>query len=112
MYSVRKIADNAAVVVPEENLDMHEVPLLEDAFKMTMENLTECNILVDLSKVGYMGSACLRVMVTVDYALKQKGLRMVLFEPNLIIMKLLELTEIKNHIFVRETLEQALNSIE
>ena len=111
MKLTERIRDDIAVVYPEGNLDIHAVLVLEEIFNIAMEDNPGCNILVDLHDAGHISSSCLRILVAVHTALEKKGLKLVLFDPNTINRKVLDLTEISNFIKVCDTLEQAIGSV-
>jgi anti-anti-sigma factor len=111
MKPTKKIGTDAIVIYPEGKLHIHAVLVLEEMVNIAIEENPGCNVLIDLSDVEHLSSSCLRLFVGTQAKLLNKGLKLKLFNPNIISKKILDITELNTQIDVYDTEEDAVQSL-
>ena len=99
---------NAALVRLRGRAGIDQMPVLEKCFKGVKE-LTERNIILELSELSYIGSAGLGAMVTLKHAIDARGGRIVLVGLNPLVFDLFESAGFTKLFAVFQTLDEAVN---
>lgn len=112
-FQVRRHGD-IAVIVPSPQIEHLPETLLQPAAQMVLAPLKEDppnNIIVDLSGVGYFGSAFITFLLRCHLLVKNRGSELVLAGVNRNIRELLQTTALDTLWALYDTLGQALEAL-
>lgn len=112
-FQVRRHAD-LAVITPSPEVEHLPETLLEPAAQMVLAPLRAdppSQILVDLSKVKYFGSAFITFLLRCHHLLADQGAELVLAGVNPNIRELLRITNLDNHWALYDSAAEALQSL-
>lgn len=87
------------LLVLEGDIDSHTAPKLDAA---VLALGVDGDVVVDLSRVGFVDSSGLRVLVTAHTALVSQNQRLVLRSPSDAVVRLFEITGLIGHLHVEE----------
>lgn len=112
-FQVKRHGD-LAVVVPSPQVEHLPETLLEPAAQMVLAPLREDppnQIIVDLSKVKYFGSAFITFLLRCHHMLADRGADLVLAGVNPNIRELLRITNLDNHWALYDSAAEAINTL-
>ena len=112
-FQVRRHGD-LAVVVPSPEVEHLPETLLEPAAQMVLAPLREDppnQIIVDLSRVKYFGSAFITFLLRCHHLLVKRGADLVLAGVNDNIRELLRITNLNNHWALYDTAPEAIATL-
>lgn len=89
-------------LVLQGDLDSYSAPLLDaELASHDAERLS-----IDMSRVAFMDSSGLRVLVAADNSVRERGGQMVILAPSVPVRRLFELTAIDQHLSIRDELPE------
>lgn len=112
-FQVRRHGD-LAVVVPSPQVEHLPETLLEPAAQMVLAPLREDppnQIIVDLSRVKYFGSAFITFLLRCHHLLAKRGAELVLAGVNPNIRELLRITNLDNHWALYDNAAEAIATL-
>ncbi len=96
---VSEAGDEVVMEVAGE-LDPHTAEQLSAALKPFTDRDDLQRVVLDLSSLGFIDSSGLRAILTADDALRSRGARLTLRSPSEAVRRLLEITDLLNHLEV------------
>ena len=84
-------------LVLDGDLDSHTAPRLDAAVQSLG---ADGEVTIDLSRVGFIDSSGLRVLITAHTLLCDRGQRLVLLSPSSAVVRLFEITGLTDHLHV------------
>ena len=112
-FQVRRHGD-IAVIVPSPQIEHLPETLLQPAAQMVLAPLKEDppnQIIVDLSEVGYFGSAFITFLLRCHHLLAARGSELVLAGVNPNIRELLRITNLEMYWALYDTAAEAINAL-
>lgn len=105
-----KKKDNYIIVYFESPLDIKTSPIAEKSLEMLLNRYESCNFILNLSKVAYINSAGLGVIILIAKKLEKKGKALKLTNLNNVVKKVITILDAHNIIDIYEDEEEAINS--
>lgn len=105
-----KKKDNYIIVYFESPLDIKTSPIIERSLEMLLNQYEECNFILNLSKVAYINSAGLGVIILTAKKLEKKGRTLKLTNLNNAVKKVINILDAHNIIDIYEDEDEAINS--
>jgi len=106
----RTVNNQTAVVAPVGEVDLHTAPEIKQHIAaLSDQGCTQ--IVVDLSRIDYMDSTGLGVLVGALKRLREKDGELRLVQPTPRVMRVLEITRLVNVFQIFHSEEEALNSL-
>jgi anti-anti-sigma factor len=82
-------------------LDPHTAPLLEHEIADGLaDEVSPRRVILDVAELGFMDSSGLRVIIRAHQELEARGAQLVLRSPSETVLRLLEITDLRNHLQV------------
>ena len=89
------------VIVLTGELDPHTAPLLEHEITDGLADaVSPERVILDVAALGFMDSSGLRVIIRAHQELEARGAALVLRSPSDTVLRLLEITDLRNHLTV------------
>ena len=89
------------VIVLAGELDPHTAPLLEHEIADGLaEEVSPKRVVLDVAQLGFMDSSGLRVIIRAHQELEARGASLVLRSPSETVLRLLDITDLRNHLVV------------
>jgi anti-sigma B factor antagonist len=95
----RRDGDDLVIALAGE-LDPHTAPQLEQAIAEGLAGPAPTRLVLDVSELGFMDSSGLRVIIKAHQELEAVGASLVLRSPTDTVLRLLEITDLRNHLTV------------
>ncbi|HET6143420.1 MAG TPA: STAS domain-containing protein [Candidatus Acidoferrales bacterium] len=108
--TTEELAGGITRVVLDGRLDIENSPAVDSQMKVIADGRT--SVLVDMSKVSFLGSMGLRALVGPALVIRGRGGKMVLFGPNELVSKVLKISGIDNMIPVHQELTSAMAALQ
>ncbi len=105
-----KEVENAYLVVPEEEIEVYNIHNLRTELFSLVETGTT-KLIIDLSKVRYIDSSGLGVLVSLLKKMKEISGKIVLLNPTEEIMEILSLTSLARVFIIVDNMENAIENL-
>ncbi len=105
-----KKKDNYIIVYFEAPLDIKTSPIVEKSLEMLLNQYEGYNFILNLSKVAYINSAGLGVIILTAKKLEKKGRILKLTNLNNAVKKVINILDAHNIIDIYEDEDEAINS--
>lgn len=100
VLAARVEGDDLVIVLAGE-LDPHTAPLLEHEIADGLaDEVSPKRVVLDVAELGFMDSSGLRVIIRAHQELEARGASLVLRSPSDTVLRLLEITDLRNHLTV------------
>jgi anti-anti-sigma factor len=110
-YEFLENRKDVLVIILEGRIDVYVADHIDVFLDKLAKDHPECHILLDLSKLEYMNSSCIRILISLKRRLEKVNKEVKIFSPSEICKKLIEVVKLDKLIDTYESKDGAVQSL-